>query len=692
MLSLPTEDWTPLPTDWTPSQVRGNSSLLLHKKAPNLPLRAFDGKVGHVLDGIDSFIITPNSSLIPKPPLGSNREVYMRENFRYGHDDPLQWPQAYVEQFPHLACIRWVAPADPKDIFHSLYRGLTKYDFVECDPNSLVEGVGLLRRSSFLKLQAACNVVVESMKSVDGSASVSRSMRGHLSVIELLLGRLHALPTSYLRVCLTFAETQRVALELRAFVEYMTVFKPLMDSPETDAPAMPVDTGLMGSYVHDATVLQRFFKAGIPVWRIVDMKDLPGTRVDCIDDYATSPYPLGPCPLRLSSVFVGSSRDAEKYRKIQEFVLHSCRWTDPFALASPIILSRPDVPLTVASSSTSRYSPYRKNMRPQSANSHKLVDSQHSLLPPLVEPWRRGLLAVNANPSRCHSSGRPQPTAIPRESQYAFPRPDIIASLTTEEKVNSFLISWLRLRTPLFARLTVTERVPPNLYHQEWRTVLALGFLKAAGENNGLATRRRQEVTKIMEGYTEFPLRADNNASTVFWREKAYDALTIEERMEILWELAEVNFRCEFRALHQRATVNASATVQALDVFRCFPNGRQLPGQIDVGSANHGVAHHLWLQRAPYIFAMKRLMKTWSGNHPAFLDLVKSSGWTEDDFLSMENSIAAHYCDTFFLYFGRAPVLPRQLAHLTSESYVPEPRDRVATSRSGVYLDIEEWI
>ncbi len=190
------------------------------------------------------------------------------------------------------------------------------------------------------------------------------------------------------------------------------------------------------------------------------------------------------------------------------------------------------------------------------------MDPQYPLLPPLVEPWRRGLLAVNANPSRCHSSGRPQPTAIPRESQYAFPRPDIIALLDKEEKVNSFLISWLHLRTPLFARLTVTERVPPNMYHQEWRTMLALGFLKATGEGSGLAKRQWQEVTKIMEGYIEFPLRADNDASTVFWREKAYETLTIEEHMEILWELAKVNFRCEFRALHQRATVNASAAVQ----------------------------------------------------------------------------------------------------------------------------------
>ncbi|KAK0215302.1 hypothetical protein EDD85DRAFT_962682 [Armillaria nabsnona] len=160
-----------------------------------------------------------------------------------------------------------------------------------------MEGVGLLCWSSFLKLQAVCNVVIELMKSVDGSTSVSHSMCGHLSVIELLLRHLHALPTSYLCICLIFTETQCVAVELRAFIEYMTVFKPLMDSPKTDAPAMPVDTGLIGLYVHDATDLQRFFKVGIPVWHIMDMKDLPGTHVDCIKYHATSPYPLGPCLL-----------------------------------------------------------------------------------------------------------------------------------------------------------------------------------------------------------------------------------------------------------------------------------------------------------------------------------------------------------------------------------------------------------
>ncbi len=80
--------------------------------------------------------------------------------------------------------------------------------------------------------------------------------------------------------------------------------------------------------------------------------------------------------------------------------------------------------------------------------------------------------------------------------------------------------------------------------------MLVLGFLHLAGESVGLATRRRNKVRKIMEGYVEFLLCADNAALTAFWQGKAYKSLTTEEHWEICWEMAEVNFCCEFRALH----------------------------------------------------------------------------------------------------------------------------------------------
>ncbi len=414
-----------LPEDLMPSKIRGNPKLLLHNSAAStrmllvtfgttflsnkyLANSPFEGKYGTILDGQDSFIVTPNSSIMPRPPIGAQHEVYMRANYWYGIDDHLQWPQAYIEQFLHFACIHRVAPEGAKAL-HPLFHRLTNYDFVECDNTAIVKGVGCLRHLMFLRLQSACPAVIDSVGSVSRSNTVLNGLRSHISIIELLLGCLHALPTSFTQVSLTIAETQRVACELHAFIEYMTIYKPLMEAPESDVPSMPVDDTLVGAFSNDTTIIQCFFKAGIPVWRIVTMKDPRGVHIDRLSDFTMPPFVDKPCPLRLPLVFIGSSRDPQKYHKIQDFTMHSIRWVDPFALSTPIIMGWEDVPVSVLTTSNAHYSPCKyllfsstlglnnpitfTDQKKASGSrakgtSHQLTDPKHPFLPPLVEPWR----------------------------------------------------------------------------------------------------------------------------------------------------------------------------------------------------------------------------------------------------------------------------------------------------------------
>ena len=84
-------------------------------------------------------------------------------------------------------------------------------------------------------------------------------------------------------------------------------------------------------------------------------------------------------------------------------------------------------------------------------------------------------------------------------------------------------------------------------------------------------------------------------------------------------------------------------------------------------------------------------MRTWEDMPPLLLSEVRTAGWTEKEFLLVEKTVASFYCDTFWRYFGRAPVLPQQLMHQTSEDYVSEARPQMTTSRSGVYVDVEEF-
>ncbi|KAK0474050.1 hypothetical protein IW261DRAFT_1569037 [Armillaria novae-zelandiae] len=406
--------------------------------------------------------------------------------------------------------------------------------------------------------------------------------------------------------------------------------------------------------------VQSFFKAGIPVWQIISIKELPGVCVNNICEFSNSPHPEEPSCLHLPMIFTGSSRDPTKYKKIHEFVTHSMCWVDPFALSSPIVKYRADMPLIEANTTKSRYSPYQKKQHIQSGASNRLQDVQHQLLPPIIELWHLALLAVDANPARCHSCGHPSPEnkrAIPRENQYAFPRPDIIATLNTEQKVHSYLISWLWLRGPLFARLTIPECLPPNLYHQEWQTVLGMGFLRGDPASRTVAEKRWTEVRKMMDGF-------HGGAACCIPTMLQLQLFGVEECQEILWELAEVNFRCEFKALH-RHTIGPN--VQNLPIMCCFPDGDHLPGQLDIEGN--------W---------------TWEDMPPSLLSEVRMAGWTEKEFLLVENTVANYYCDTFWQYFEHAPVLPWQLLHQTSEDYVPETRPQMTTSRSGVYVDVEE--
>ncbi|PBK94395.1 hypothetical protein ARMGADRAFT_1079087 [Armillaria gallica] len=100
-----------------------NPTGLLHKKNTADPIGPFDGKLGALVEE-GWFMVTSNALGLYQPPLGINREMYMRADFRYGADDPLLWLQFYVRSVSWLSCIR-KRPKDPLDPFLPLYDPVT---------------------------------------------------------------------------------------------------------------------------------------------------------------------------------------------------------------------------------------------------------------------------------------------------------------------------------------------------------------------------------------------------------------------------------------------------------------------------------------------------------------------------------------------------------------------------------------
>ena len=100
-----------------------------------------DGLVGGVTSNGEHIITTPNCSTVLEPPLEGDRSLFLRINHRYGEDDPVQWPQAFLPQYRHFACITRGLKSHP-DPMNVMWWMLDQKNFIP--DNEVLTGVGKL--------------------------------------------------------------------------------------------------------------------------------------------------------------------------------------------------------------------------------------------------------------------------------------------------------------------------------------------------------------------------------------------------------------------------------------------------------------------------------------------------------------------------------------------------------------------
>ena len=82
---------------------------------------------------------------------------FLRTNLCFGDDDPLQWPQPWVLDYPHLPCILLVpTQTDPSSIMMWMP---DCHDFVADD--GVLTGIGKLHPWRFLEMQQRCVALQE---------------------------------------------------------------------------------------------------------------------------------------------------------------------------------------------------------------------------------------------------------------------------------------------------------------------------------------------------------------------------------------------------------------------------------------------------------------------------------------------------------------------------------------------------
>lgn len=262
-----------------------------------------------------------------------------RSDGLYGNDDPLQWPQPYVEQLPHLPCIRQPV-SDISSPYFELYQPLQSEDFVPWEPR-LCDGVGRFHKDTFKRLQIAVDFVLQRV--VDHKAwfndggleknktNTSRFINPYKFALEATLTRLQTNPLTWNHMYFNLREVQRFTLEIDAMIQLAEVYNPRL-SGHTSPKSTQCDP-VMGCFSVNVEHTAAMAHACIPVWtihpyralenqimvrRVMNMKQ-PTDIV--LDDSRPEPW---------DTVYVGPSGCIDKYKTMYRFSRNLNAYTNIF--------------------------------------------------------------------------------------------------------------------------------------------------------------------------------------------------------------------------------------------------------------------------------------------------------------------------------------------------------------------------
>ncbi|KAJ7075085.1 hypothetical protein B0H15DRAFT_800771 [Mycena belliarum] len=641
------------------------------------------------IDG-SKWVVTTNADYIPDLPASARHDVYLRKDFRYGEDDYTLWPQQWSDTYCHLPAIR--ARTSLPGHWQILAWNPGPEDFVK-DSSSLAQGLGKLHPNRYILLADLLEELFLQYKmylmGIPANKEPAASVKPLVSSATLAIQRLESIPSTLEQMSLAVCNLQRTLLELDAMLSYLQIFRGRMESGGIAAArAGP----FIGAYTADPIVAQKLALAGLPFWFIRPATDEASGQITQVLSFRspTSQLELAPHS-KYDAIAVSTNSTDKKVQAIQR-VSASVEWyRDPFAepreeAESGEVLearqSKTVPPESQASSSRRggkdvsrpaqterRHAPYPKPKGPargvpgpsvqgQGGGRNKFDLIHRQEMPPSIAAWQNSLKAVDT------TRGTFGPLCK-TDTYYVFPEPALIVSPDSEGRRLQRLHHYKMLRPVLLYRLGNARLGHDPLSSQEWREVLA-GSLAPQGT---VATKKQQRAGVIqrllspalkacgLDARTDFPLPLDN-----------LPPFPINAAKEMIWEVAESNFRFELVSLDRRA----SGMSRFEACMECFPGRAPVLMGMPLADAKRGFGAAAVQDRHPYIMALARLMCDWRYSHvPSIIRESEDPNgrWAKAKIFELELAVTAYYTQAFFNFFGRAAVVPMTLTHeLTADT------------------------
>jgi hypothetical protein len=276
----------------------------------------------------------------------------------------------------------------------------------------------------------------------------------------------------------------------------------------------------------------------------------------------------------------------------------------------------------------------------------KWVDMNCDVLPPTILSWKLAMEHADKAPTRVHG---------PVSVGTWFPDPCLICT-TSEDPRKRYLVTWLSIRSAWLNRITTPTASP--IHPRMWR-----GFL-----NSILNPEQVFSGSSDLFGaeFMQLHITAHQSPALLTWRDSTItvDTLTAEHIHQVLWDLAEHNFRFELLALDKEMSPVAwggdSGTREEV-VLRVFAGGAGVVlGSEPFPHQNWGLGTLRVEDRTPFIEHFRTLLSSWP-NAPSALQNPLGASPINTHVLAVERSATLFYVQTFFDTYGRPPIIPRHI-------------------------------
>ncbi|THU98525.1 hypothetical protein K435DRAFT_856534 [Dendrothele bispora CBS 962.96] len=503
----------------TAEELDRNHDLLLHRRTDTTarPIRAHDSWSAAVLPGGSFFVTTPYRELPLYPTSPIVQDMRMREDFRFGEHDYLQWPQQWFRPLCHLACI--MRRPSPNHEYYVMWWSPTK-DFFTEERRGIATSLGKLKLVKRMEIGDVVRGLVQRCRDfVDMHTNTDEVelARKYCRQLQDHTARLDSLLFSFRQTCYAVVAVLRIFLELLALLDYCQVYKPRMKGENlTESIPEPV----IGALTWDINDAELLFLARIPFWFIYKVEDVPRVSIAKLSvPVLFDTVCRNESPFLEPVIFRGVPNIQAQYTAIHDHLVAVFNTHSPFEssrqsrlkIASPsnfIIGPQRSIPKKHNSS------PYTKPTNSRKTHGRdKFSLPDHRLFPPASPCWTIALSQVDRN-------SPPDPI----QGGYAFPDPALFVTVTKCEKTLLYCWNWLCFWDILLFRLSQpSPRLIPN---STWRQLLNGDFKVAAEQTLGQKTAAQKANVRDLLGNcllsNGVDVNIDDTPDAVLWKERSF--------------------------------------------------------------------------------------------------------------------------------------------------------------------------